>query len=96
MSYSIFEKAHYLLVSDLEKIKNDKSYQLVQGQLYELYFTEYYEKLDLSKQASFILLANQFKNSINWYIELLESKGEKANYKIIQSRNALIRITLVK
>ena len=95
-SYSIFEKAHYLLVSDLEKIKNDKSYQLVQGQLYELYFTEYYEKLDLSKQASFILLANQFKNSINWYIELLESKGEKANYKIIQSRNALIRITLVK
>lgn len=95
-SYPIFEKAHYLLVSDLEKIKNDKSYQLAQGKLYELYFTEYYEKLDSVKQASFNLLATQFKDRVDWYIELLESKGEKPNYKIIQSRNALNRITLPK
>lgn len=95
-SYPIFEKAHYLLVSDLEKIKNDKSYQLAQGKLYELYFTEYYEKLDSVKQASFNLLATQFKNRVDEYIELLDSKGEKPNYKIIQSRNALNRITLPK
>lgn len=95
-SYPIFEKAHSLLIRDFEKIKNNKNYQLAQGQLYELYFTEYYKKLDSSRQAGFLLLTNQFKNHVDQYIEMLESNGEKPNYKIIQSRNSLKRVILIK
>lgn len=91
-SYPVFEKAHKLLVKDLEKIKNNKIYQLAQGQLYELYFTEYYNNLTLSKQAGFLLLTNQFKEHVDQYIEMLKINGERPNYKINQSKNSLKRI----
>lgn len=91
-SYTEFEKAHKLLISDLEKSTNKKDYQLGQGQLYELYYSKYYTQLDINEKLGFKLRAKAFKTQLDKYFFHLKSSNHNPSFKIVQSIKALQRV----
>lgn len=91
-SYVEFEKAHNLLVSDLEKTTNRKEYQLSQGKLYELYYDKYYNSLEINQRFDFKNKTKVFNNYLEKYLILFQNKNERPNFKMIQSARAIQRI----
>jgi len=92
LAYPSFEKAHDLLINDLEKITNNKSYQLSQGPLYELFYTNYYKFLSEDQKINFNFRANQFNRNVQNYIDELVNRHMSVPYKLQQSRNSLKRL----
>lgn len=85
-AFAKFEEAHNLLVSDLNKKENNKSYQLGQGYLYMQFYQNYYDSLDENKKSIFILMLHIFEQHINDYIDQLEVKGVEMKMKIKNSK----------
>ncbi|WP_159157439.1 P-loop NTPase [Enterococcus faecalis] len=92
-AYALFEKAHYLLITDLEKANNNKYYQLSQGQLYETFYIKYYNRLTEDKKIAFNYIANIFRDHVQKYVKELEDKNMKIGYKIKKSKKSLEIVT---
>ena len=92
-AYALFEKAHYLLITDLEKANNNKYYQLSQGQLYETFYIKYYNRLTEDKKIAFNYIANIFRDHVQKYVKELEDKNMKIGYKIKKSKQSLEIVT---
>lgn len=91
-AYSIFEKAHSLLISDFEKSSNNQGYQLSQGRLYEMFYNKYYKLITSEQKIDFNNKTKKFESNLQRYILNLESRNSNVEYKIIQSRNCLNRV----
>lgn len=89
---STFEKAHYLLISDLDKNRNNKNYQLSQGTLYESYYNRYYDLMGNNDKVSFKVKVNQFKKYLDDYIDMLLRKGNNIDGRLLKSSDSIARI----
>ena len=92
VAYENFEKAHKLLLQDLNNSSNNKYYQLSQSIQYEPFSQMYYNQLTKKKKVSFIFKVSEMKKKVDEFIDFSKANQNPIHFKLDRAQKSLNRI----
>ena len=92
VAYENFEKAHKLLLQDLNNSSNNKYYQLSQSIQYEPFSQMYYNQLTEEQKVSFIFKVSEMKKKVDEFIDFSKANQNPIHFKLDRAQKSLNRI----